>query len=84
MFANTGLGDLYFSGTLLTWCNNHDGESRTYTKLDRIQVNYHWLQHFQSSHAMFLPSEISDHSPGVVYLIGNQGYKRFPFRYCKA
>lgn len=39
LFASTGLRDLHFSGNLLTWCNNHEDNTFTLTKLDRVLIN---------------------------------------------
>lgn len=82
LFSATGLGYLHFSGIHLTWCNNQEGESRTYTKLDRILINSEWFAKYHESYAVFLPPGISDHSPGVARLGSSLQYKRYPFRFC--
>jgi endonuclease/exonuclease/phosphatase family metal-dependent hydrolase len=40
-------------------------------KLDRVLVNEKWNLNFPLSEARFLPSGMSDHSPMVVKVIGN-------------
>lgn len=82
LFAETGLGDLHFSRSLLTWCNNQEGDSKTYAKLDRVIINKQWFLKFQNAHAVFLPQGISNHCPGIVYMPTQLAHKNFPFRYC--
>lgn len=82
LYVVTGLGDLHYSCCFLTWCNNQEGASRTYTKLDRVLINIQWFSKFQHSQVVFLPHGISDHSPAIVYFPTNLPYKAFPFRFC--
>jgi hypothetical protein len=50
-------------------------------KLDRVLVNEKWNLNFPLSEARFLPSGMSDHSPMVVKVIGNDQNKRKPFKF---
>lgn len=84
LLASTDLGDMEFHGHFLTWCNQQEGDCRTYVKLDRLLINRHWYLSFKEATATFLPPAVSDHCPAIVSLEGNSTYKGFPFRFCNA
>ncbi|GFZ12259.1 hypothetical protein Acr_23g0006440 [Actinidia rufa] len=72
-----GIMDTYFSGAYLTWTNNS-----TWCKLDRAMINNKWVGEGLRVHAHFgFPGKLSDHSPCVVSLFGDntQGAKPFKF-----
>jgi len=50
-------------------------------KLDRVLVNEKWNLNFPLSKARFLPSGMSDHSPMVVKVIGNDQNIKKPFKF---
>jgi len=62
--------DLQYSGMHYTW-SNQCPENLILRKLDRVLVNENWNLNFPLSEARFLPSGMSDHSPIVVKVIGN-------------
>ncbi|KAF4382102.1 hypothetical protein F8388_001247 [Cannabis sativa] len=69
-------------GSFFTWSNNHEEESRVYSKLDRVFTNESWLDHFLNTEASFRWGALSDHSYCLVkhIKVGNCGIK--PFRFC--
>jgi hypothetical protein len=71
--------DLRYSGMHYTW-SNHCPENLIMRKLDRVLVNEKWNLNFPLSEARFLPSGMSDHSPMVVKVIGNDQNIKKPFR----
>jgi endonuclease/exonuclease/phosphatase family metal-dependent hydrolase len=62
--------DLRYSGMHYTWLNQCP-ENLIMWKLDRVLVNEKLNLNFPLSKARFLPSGVSDHSPIVVKVIGN-------------
>jgi hypothetical protein len=50
-------------------------------KLDRVLVNEKWNLNFPLLEARFLPSGMSDHSPMMVKVIGNDQNIKKPFRF---
>ncbi|KAL9391725.1 hypothetical protein Peur_015645 [Populus x canadensis] len=72
--------DLRYSGMHYTW-SNQCPENLIMRKLDRVLVNEKWNLNFPLSEARFLPSGMSDHSPMVVKVIGNDQNIKKPFRF---
>ncbi|KAI9397521.1 hypothetical protein POPTR_003G047001v4, partial [Populus trichocarpa] len=72
--------DLQYSGMHYTW-SNQCPENLIMRKLDRVLVNEKWNLNFPLSEARFLPSGMSDHSPMVVKVIGNDQNIKKPFRF---
>jgi len=74
------LDDLRYVGMHYTW-SNQCPENLIMRKLDRVLVNEKWNLNFPLSEARFLPTGISDHSPMVVKVIGNDQNIKKPFRF---
>jgi len=72
--------DLRYSGMHYTW-SNQCPENLIMRKLDRVLFNEKWNMNFPLSEARFLPSGMSDHSPMVVKVIGNDQNIKKPFRF---
>ncbi|XP_021754567.1 uncharacterized protein LOC110719898 [Chenopodium quinoa] len=62
---NCGLTDFKTSGLFYTWNNKKDGESRVFSKIDRVLVNDCWMQTVKPINAVFLPEGLMDHCPCV-------------------
>ena len=50
-------------------------------KLDSVLVNENWSLNFPLLEARFLPSGVSDHSPMVVKVVGDDQNIKKPFRF---
>ncbi|GAB2212881.1 hypothetical protein Droror1_Dr00020881 [Drosera rotundifolia] len=61
-----GLEDLKYTGCHYTWYNNQSADTWMYIKLDRVLYYSLWLEQFLFLEALFLESDISDHSPMLV------------------
>ncbi|XP_074318507.1 uncharacterized protein LOC141655320 [Silene latifolia] len=82
---NCDLDDMQGTGSDFTWFNNQDVAIRVYSKLERVLVNYDWLQTFTQSSAQFLPPGISDHCPAVLTFHNDPiPKKQFKFLNCWA
>ncbi|XP_074305709.1 uncharacterized protein LOC141640930 [Silene latifolia] len=74
------LDDIAGTGADMTWTNKQDSLTRVWSKLDRALVNQQWITSFPTSHALFLESGLSDHSPVVVQVQEViKTHKRFSF-----
>ncbi|GJV92190.1 RNA-directed DNA polymerase, eukaryota, reverse transcriptase zinc-binding domain protein [Tanacetum coccineum] len=59
--------DILSSGFHYTWTKSRmNPKCKTLKKLDRIMINEDFMEKFPSSHGIFLPYLISDHSPVVL------------------
>lgn len=61
--SDTALMSLPCSGSSLTWCNNHQHDTRIYERLDRAVVNASWLNLYPLVVLNNLPIVSSDHGP---------------------
>ncbi|XP_059658959.1 uncharacterized protein LOC132305316 [Cornus florida] len=75
------LEDLRFTGIQFTWTNNSFGCANISRKLDRVLVNYAWMNRFAQATCEFLPHGVSDHSPMLVVLGEISPRKNLPFRF---
>lgn len=82
LVEDLGIVDLRYTGCKLTWCNNHDYETRLYCKLDRALVNDEWLNRFDASEAIFLPPETSDYCPCLIRTRQDIFMGNYLFRFC--
>ncbi|KAL2900238.1 LINE-1 retrotransposable element ORF2 protein [Bienertia sinuspersici] len=73
--------DLPHEGNYYTWCNKQEAEHRVYSKLDRVMGNDCWLEAFPKANALFLPENISDHSPAILRGDSCTGGGHKPFKY---
>lgn len=80
LLLDVGLYDFKFVGEFFTWNNKRKGGERIYSKIDRVLVNAEWEDTFQEAQALFLPPNISDHSPAVVVL-KEKRQKKIPFKF---
>lgn len=64
--TSSGLIDLGFSGSRFTWCNNQQGQTRVWERLDRACATAGWIQTFPDHHVSHLPRIASDHNPILV------------------
>ncbi|XP_074266898.1 uncharacterized protein LOC141590190 [Silene latifolia] len=72
--------DIAGTGADMTWTNKQDSLTRVWSKLDRALVNQQWIASFPTSHALFMESGLSDHSPVVVQVQEDiKTHKRFSF-----
>lgn len=55
-------------GWFFTWCNKQHEDRRVYNKINWAMGNYLWLQQYSHIEAKFLNSEVSDHSPILIYI----------------
>lgn len=53
MCNDSGLDNLWYSGSLFTWYNKNNGDRRILCKLDKALINDSWLRNFASSNAIF-------------------------------
>ncbi|XP_074266601.1 uncharacterized protein LOC141589880 [Silene latifolia] len=78
-----GLDDINSTECDMTWTNNQDIETLVWSKLDRALANTQWMAQFPTSAALFLPSSVSDHSPGIVTVFEDKHVgPRFSFLNC--
>ncbi|XP_057247405.1 uncharacterized protein LOC130589827 [Beta vulgaris subsp. vulgaris] len=76
-----GMQDMVSTGCLFTWNNKQQGESRVYSKLDRVMINQEWINQFQHSAAQFLPEGLFDHCPVEINVYPQLQMGRRPFKY---
>ena len=60
-----GLGEVNHVGNVFSWCNNQQGVSRIYKRLDRMVANADFLDNFQFT-VTYLPRVHSDHAPMLI------------------
>lgn len=75
------LQDMKFTGIFHTWCNNREGDQRTYCKLDRTLVNEIWLQVFPNVETLFENNGVSYHSCAIVSVCPSLKMKK-AFKIC--
>ncbi|KAL2934560.1 LINE-1 retrotransposable element ORF2 protein [Bienertia sinuspersici] len=73
--------NLPYGGNYYTWCNKQEAEHRVYSKLDRVMGNDSWLEAYPKANALFLPENISDHSPALLRGDSCTGGGHKPFKY---
>ncbi|XP_058082442.1 uncharacterized protein LOC131230554 [Magnolia sinica] len=61
-----GLKDAGFTGNIYTWCNNQQGLSRAWARLDRACSNDDWMRSFPSFQVSLLPRIHFDHGPLLI------------------
>ncbi|KAG6656078.1 hypothetical protein CIPAW_05G262500 [Carya illinoinensis] len=77
-----GLFELTCLGQRLSWCNGHDGTSRSWAKRDKVLINNNFLTRFQFAKVNYLCCKSSDHFPMVVSSeISFTAYGPSPFRF---
>lgn len=79
-----GLIDLQFSGNLYTWSNKREGFENIKERLDRVFANEIWRLIFPRAAVHNLPASTSYHSPIVLFIEGEQGYAKKPFKFEEA
>ncbi|GJT43974.1 RNA-directed DNA polymerase, eukaryota, reverse transcriptase zinc-binding domain protein [Tanacetum coccineum] len=59
--------DVLSSGFQYTWTKSlKNPNCKTLKKLDRVMINENFLDKFPTTHSVFLPDLISDHSPAIL------------------
>ncbi|XP_074314947.1 uncharacterized protein LOC141651123 [Silene latifolia] len=69
------------SGSLYTWSNKQELETRVYSRLDRVLVNHEWLAENSNIYAHFYCEGTFDHTPCVIQCVNVEGKKRRNFKY---
>lgn len=64
--SSTGLQDIGFKGTPVTWSNNGQGKKYVLARLDRMLTNQAWLQVFRDPILTHLSRQVSDHNPIIL------------------
>ncbi|XP_028057938.1 uncharacterized protein LOC114261824 [Camellia sinensis] len=78
---SSDLTNLFYIGCQFTWANKRGDGAFIASKLNRVLVNETWLTKFPHSCASFLPSSISDHSPGLLDIDPNVKSLIKPFKF---
>ncbi|GJS75909.1 RNA-directed DNA polymerase, eukaryota, reverse transcriptase zinc-binding domain protein [Tanacetum coccineum] len=74
--------DILSSGFHYTWTKSRmNPKCKTLKKLDRIMINEDFMEKFPSSHGIFLPYLISDHSPAVLKIPKGMVKRKKSFRF---
>ncbi|XP_028067860.1 uncharacterized protein LOC114270518 [Camellia sinensis] len=81
MVLDSELEDLCCKGCQFTWSNKQGGGNFITSKIDRVLVNERWLTVNPNSYALFLPLGVSDHSPVIVQLGGEETKLKKPFKF---
>ncbi|XP_060179946.1 uncharacterized protein LOC132609802 [Lycium barbarum] len=78
---NCELTDLGYVGPRFTWCNNRRLVKRIWKRLDRVFVNYSWVQLFHTNSVRHFPRTGSDHRPLLIsfHNAHRDGTKYFKF-----
>ncbi|KAJ0088691.1 hypothetical protein Patl1_32423 [Pistacia atlantica] len=76
-----GLLDMQVTGRRLSWCNGHEGHTRSWARLDRALINIHYANRFPSACFEYLIQKTSDHCPMLIAQKQEVGYGPHPFRF---
>ncbi|KAJ0094336.1 hypothetical protein Patl1_15029 [Pistacia atlantica] len=77
-----GLLDMQVTGRRLSWCNGHEGHTRSWARLDRALINIHYANRFPSACFEYLNRKTSDHCPMLIHAQKQEvGYGPHPFRF---
>ncbi|XP_031287891.1 uncharacterized protein LOC116146622 [Pistacia vera] len=77
-----GLLDMQVMGRRLSWCNGHEGHTRSWARLDRALINIHYANRFPSACFEYLNRKTSDHCPMLIHVQKQEvGYGPHPFRF---
>ncbi|KAJ0081099.1 hypothetical protein Patl1_12280 [Pistacia atlantica] len=63
-----GLLDMQVTGRRLSWCNGHEGHTRSWARLDRAPINIHYANRFPSACFEYLNRRTSDHCPMLIHV----------------
>ncbi|XP_074290339.1 uncharacterized protein LOC141617068 [Silene latifolia] len=63
-----GLYDLVSTGAYFTWNNKQEGDTRVYSRIDRVLANDDWILNRPNGVVSFLPEGLYDHSPCLIEL----------------
>ena len=56
------------SGPFFTWSNKQEGESKVFSKIDRVLANDNYFNTFRVANAVFLPESSLDHCSIIIKL----------------
>lgn len=73
-----GLLEMRFSRQSLSWCNEHAGLSRSWTRLDRVFLNAATLDSLPDAYMKYLPRTSSNHAPMLILLEAKLESCEFP------
>ncbi|KAK1549214.1 hypothetical protein Q3G72_014050 [Acer saccharum] len=74
--------DLRFEGRRLSWCNGHQGLSRSWANLDRVLINNDFVVKYGEAKALLLNRNTSDHSLILLHIVVDlERYGLTPFRF---
>ncbi|KAK1282069.1 hypothetical protein QJS10_CPB22g00883 [Acorus calamus] len=76
-----GLCPLIAKGPKFTWCNNRQGNARTWELLDQAFANATWINQFPTTTVEVLPRSFSDHAPLLLTTEVSPPMGRKPFRF---
>lgn len=80
MCDEVGVMDIRSFGSFFTWCNQQEGNSRIYCKLDRVLTNLQWCDQFQSGKVSFSQHLWSDHALALLEMKAEETPRKPPFR----
>ncbi|XP_074305520.1 uncharacterized protein LOC141640736 [Silene latifolia] len=75
------LFDLKATGAFFTWNNKHESGKKVYSRIDRVFINYDWINVFPDSVANFLPEGLFDHCSCLINLECQQHQRLKSFKY---
>ncbi|XP_042954601.1 uncharacterized protein LOC122291014 [Carya illinoinensis] len=79
---NCGLVEMRVHGRSMSWCNDHNGRSRSWARLDLPVMNVAFSNLFGSVYMEYLMREPSNHCPMVVHVCPPRlQYGPSPFRF---
>ncbi|KAK1441229.1 hypothetical protein QVD17_07072 [Tagetes erecta] len=73
--------DIVSSGLRFTWSQKPKRGVGILKKIDRVMGNMEFIDQFRSSHVVFLPSGVSDHTPCLLKIPCNNVRKPKPFKF---
>ncbi|KAF5477111.1 hypothetical protein F2P56_003784 [Juglans regia] len=69
-------------GCRLSWCNGHEGQTRSWARLDRALVNIQFTNQYPSAFFEYLKKKTSDHCPMLISFKKHVvSYGPHPFRF---
>ncbi|XP_074271660.1 uncharacterized protein LOC141595592 [Silene latifolia] len=76
-----GLYDLIVIDAYYTWNNKQAGDSRVFSRIDRVMANDSWIFTDPAVIANFLPEGLYDHSPCIISLWEDCDRKKNSFKF---
>ncbi|XP_070021406.1 uncharacterized protein LOC142181303 [Nicotiana tabacum] len=76
-----GLKELRSSGAFFTWNNKQEGDSRVYSRIDKVLVNTECMTELSPSEVRFMHKGTYDHCPTIINWEGGNVKRKKLFRY---